>query len=105
MVLKIGFCGSSLTSKIIVSVPRRNASTLIPFFYFFVLIRRFLCYPCYLCDLLFTPHLFRIYFQSQSYRIYFQSQNILLDFVIDLLDFLRIAQSYRVAYGEKSYKY
>ena len=44
----------------------------------------------------FTPHLLRIYFQSQ---------NILLDFVIDLLDFLRIAQSYRVAYGEKSYKY
>ncbi|MBR0433038.1 MAG: hypothetical protein IJK15_04985, partial [Bacteroidaceae bacterium] len=30
--MKIGFCGSSLTSKIIVSAPRRNASTLIPFF-------------------------------------------------------------------------
>ena len=52
------------------------------------------CFYCFCFK--FTAHLLHIYFQSQKY--------LLLDFVIDLLYFLREAQSYRVAYGEKSSK-
>ena len=109
MVLKIGFCGSTLTSKIILFSTKTQCVYPHPIFFLFFYLSTPLSLASSAAALRFASGIAQVdgCTRALSYNtqlsemlrseftvlvkdhIYFLCQNILLDFVIDLLDFLR----------------